>query len=155
MSFVFTACEKEEPEVSTGLSYSLNGSATVLKTDSALASVNDNIIVAYQSGNENIFLYVTSLNVGTYAFSRSTETDYIRRKANPKAYNGFFYGLGPDYDVWFQGTAGTITITSDVNNKISGTFDITAGYGEGETPVTTVKGSFNNIEKTERHLIEY
>jgi hypothetical protein len=153
MILLFSACEKEEPEQNASLSYSINGSSTVLKADSTLASKNENVIIAYKNGEQSIYLYVSSLSVGTYNFDRTDESKLVLRKSAPKPFNGFYYGEAPDFDVWFQGTVGTITITSVVNNKISGTFDISKGYSDGLTTINSVKGNFTNIEITDRQLV--
>lgn len=134
---VFSSCKKE-PEQSCGtcpvggsvntpqgFTYTKNG-GTATKADSAFFLPASNTIVAYyQGGTNRVILKTSSQSAGTYSVSTTNKVTYLDS-----------YGT-------YNATGGSISITANANNKISGSF-ITNGTGGG---FTSVNGQFQDIPK--------
>lgn len=136
ITIMFTSCSKSDssPAVVTpvatvaadGFTWTENGGTSVLTVDNPYANLQGKTIFAIRSGNTIYEINLTALAVGTYTIANGTNNviTYI-----PNA-NGFF-----------NATSGSVIITANANNKISGTFTGT-GSGNG---ITSVKGQFTNI----------
>lgn len=111
-----------------GFLYAENGSTTMTSAASPYASNQYKSIFAVNNSNTIIEINLTSLVVGSYT---------IDDTAN------FFAYLKPGTTGMWNGSAGTVTITANANNKLSGTFSITSG--SGISGVNLVSGSFTNI----------
>lgn len=152
--FILSSCEDKDLTID-GLSYTLNDSKTVLKTDSTVASSADNAIVGYANGGRAVFtIYMSSLTVGTYTIL--SESKATKRKnivaASPEPY--FYLYYTPTANVYFWGTVGTLTIKEVKNNTLSGSFEIKDGNEDSQDsePINTIKGSFNNIPVVSRYI---
>lgn len=151
-TFVLSSCEDKDISVD-GFTYSVNNSTTILKPDSAVASSSDKAIVIYANkGIQQMTIYLSSLSVGTYIIpERSLKVGpqkIVAEKGAPTL-SFYYYPTGG----YFAGTKGTLIITKSADNKLSGTFDITAGNDESNPKVTSVKGAFINIPIVSRYLI--
>lgn len=134
-AFLATSCssddggESQNPNPTTdGFFYSENGSTTMLTVDSPYASNQFKSIFATDNSNTIIEINLTSIAVGSYT---------IDNNAN------FFSYLKPGASGIWSGSAGTVTITANANNKLSGSFSISSG--SGITGVNTISGTFTNI----------
>ena len=152
--FFLASCDEKELTVD-GLTYKVNGSNTTLKVDSTVASTKDDAIVAYANGGRSVItIYLSSLSVGTYTIN--SEAKYVKLQKigseSSSSYFNFYYS--PSSSIYFWGTSGTLTINENKNNKISGSFSITDGNEESESnePISTLKGSFNNIPIVNRYI---
>jgi hypothetical protein len=85
-------------------------------------------IFGVDNSNTIIEINLTSIAQGTYTIDNSTN---------------FFSYLKPGSSGIWSGTTGTVTITSNANNKLSGSFSMSAG--SGINGVNTVNGTFTNI----------
>lgn len=152
-TFVFSSCEEKDISVD-GFTYSVNNSTTILKPDSAVASSSDKAIVAYANKGDILFeIYLSSISVGTYNIpvSKSLKSGVQKIVAESVAPTfNFYYYPSRGY---FDGTVGKLIITKSADNKLSGTFDITAGNDESNPKVTTVKGAFVNIPIVSRYVL--
>ncbi len=151
LTFVFSSCEEKDISVD-GFTYSVNNSTTILKPDSAVASSSDNAIVIYANkGIQQMTIYLSALSVGTYIIPEKSiivgQQKTVAKSVAPTF--RFYYYPTRGY---FEGTKGTLIITKSADNKLSGTFDITAGNDESNPKVTSVKGAFINIPIVSRYL---
>lgn len=153
-TFFITACEDKDVTVD-GLTYKINGNNNILKVDSTVASTMDNAIVGYANGGRAVFtIYLSSLSAGTYTIIADSKSVKLKKtvSAAPSTYFNLYYN--PSSSIYFWGTSGTLTINENKNNKISGSFSITDGNEESESnePISTLKGSFNNIPIVNRYI---
>lgn len=109
-----------------GFTWTENGNTTVLTVDNPYASAQYKTIFALRSGTTIYEINLTSLAPGTYSFSGGANSIYYNNNA----------GSGG-----FSATSGSVIITANANNKLSGTFTAT-GSGNG---VTSVSGQFTDI----------
>ena len=129
---IFSSCSKSEPAATSapaaaanGFTWTENGGSTILTCDNPNANAQGKTIFAIRSGNTIFEINLSSLAVGTYPVTNNINViTYIPNAA------GFF-----------NATSGSIIITANANNKLSGTFTGT-GSGNG---ITSVKGQFTNI----------
>lgn len=108
----------------TGFFYGENGTATLTKADEAQVNKDYKTILAKKDNNTVVEIVLTDLKPGTYDLSAKYAFTYI---------NG----------TQWEASAGTLTITQNDGNKISGTFKATAGAGV--SGVNSVEGKFNDI----------
>ena len=111
-----------------GFLYAENGSTTMISVSTPYASNQYKSIFAADTNNTVIEINLTSIAVGSYTIDDTTN---------------FFAYLKPGTTGMWNGSAGTVTITANANNKLSGTFSITSG--SGISGVNLVSGSFTNI----------
>lgn len=137
MLIVFSSCKKE-PEQSCGtcpvggsastpqgFTYTKNG-GTAIKADSAFFLPASNTIVAYyQGGTNRVILKTSSQSTTTYSISTTNKVTHLDA-----------YGT-------YNASGGSISITANASNKMSGSF-ITSGTGGG---YTSVNGQFQDIPK--------
>lgn len=132
---LLSSCSKSEdnssnnatPTPADGFYYSENGSTTMTAATSAYASNQFKSIFALNGSNTAFEINLTSIAVGTYTINSSNALAYIK----------------PGGSQLWSASAGTITITSNANNKLTGTFNATTG--SGITGVNSVSGTFTNI----------
>lgn len=130
------SCKKEEvatPQAATptptsndGFFYSENGSTTLSIVTTPYASAQYNSIFAVNSGTTVVEMNLTSIAVGTYTIDANNALTYLKT------------GVSGAYIA----SAGSVTITANASNKLTGTFTST---GSGITGVTSFSGSFTNI----------
>ena len=111
-----------------GFLYAENGSATMTSVSSPYANNQYKSIFAVNNSNTIIETNLTSLAEGSYTIDDATN---------------FFAYLKPGTTGMWNGSAGTVTITANANNKLTGTFSITSGSGIND--VTSLSGSFTDI----------
>ncbi len=111
-----------------GFLYAENGSTTMISVSTPYASNQYKSIFGVDNSNTIIEINLTSIAVGSYTIDDTTN---------------FFAYLKPGTTGMWNGSAGTVTITANANNKLSGTFSITSG--SGISGVNLVSGSFTNI----------
>ena len=110
-----------------GFTYTPNG-GTATVADSAFYYQQYNTIHAYKNGNANHFeINLTALTVATYSISQSSG-------------NALTYVMGPTY---LTATTGSLNITANASNKLSGNFNTTLSGGT----ITSVSGIFKDIPK--------
>lgn len=136
ITFSVISCSKNDdtpitpvvPTSSNGFKYSENGATTKISLPNPFVNGSFNTIIAQNASNETIFeINLTSVAVGTYTIDNTNNyLTYVKS------------GVGN-----FIGSAGTVVITANANNKLTGTFNATAG--SGATGVNSVSGSFTNI----------
>ena len=136
--FIFIGCSNDsddgQPTVavpaptSDGFKYAENGSTTMISVSTPYASNQYKSIFGVDNSNTIIEINLTSIAQGTYTIDNSTN---------------FFSYLKPGSSGIWSGTTGTVTITSNANNKLSGSFSMSAG--SGINGVNTVNGTFTNI----------
>lgn len=115
------------PVAADGFRWTENGTATVLTVDNPYANASFNSIFAVRSGTTIYEINLTALTPGTYALGGAS--------ANSLFYNNTGAATS------FSPTSGSVIITGNASNKLTGTFTAT-GTGAG---VTSVSGSFTNI----------
>ena len=129
-TFLLTSCKSDEPTVD-GFYYSVDGSSTKMKADSAFYNTSENVIEVYGGKSLVAALYLSKIAVGTYTINESN--------------NLYYWSTG----INFNSTAGSIIISAVANNKISGTFNITAGTNRTESGgIKTITGEFVNVPLT-------
>jgi hypothetical protein len=137
LSIFFVSCKKDSDEsritttnASDGFRWKENSSTTFLTVNNPYASQQFKTIFATRTGAGagTIFeINLTSIAVGTYNFTASgTNAFYYNNNATGGAFNA---------------VSGSVIITANDNNKLTGTFSVT-GTGNG---VTSVTGEFVNI----------
>ncbi|MBP9793970.1 MAG: hypothetical protein KBC56_08230 [Flavobacterium sp.] len=115
------------PVVRDGFRWTDSTSSTTQTVDNPYASNTFSSIFATNTGGGTIFeINLTSIAAGTYDIMASGNAFYYRNSTMPAA---------------FTPTSGSVVITANANNKLTGTFTAT-GTGGG---VTSVSGSFTNI----------
>lgn len=131
--FSLSSCSKEEatePEGSksteSGFFYAENSASAMIKADEATANKQHKTIIAKKSGATVVEIVLTDLKAGTYDLSARYAFTYVKSA------------------VFWEASAGTLTITKNDGSKLSGTFKATAG--SGVQGVTTVEGKFTDIE---------
>lgn len=133
LTVIFTsiiACKKdEESNLSTsdevGFYFAENGSKDFVKADEAISDKKYNKIFA-KKGSDALEFILTDLKVGTYSLTPQYAFDYLK-----------------DGKIW-SASEGTLEITSNDGNKISGTFEATAG--SGNSSISKVEGRFKDID---------
>src|SRR5690606_10362589 len=129
-SMVLFSCSSDDGDSSSGQSteqgffYNENQINPLLKADNAWVNGDYNSIIVQNDGATIIEIVLTDLEVGAYDLS---------------ALYAFTYVKGGHW----VASAGTLTITKNENNKLSGTFEATAG--SGVSGVNSVEGEFNDI----------
>lgn len=121
-----STCASSSPVEPQGFTFTKNGGAPIT-ADSAFFIPASNIIIAYYQGaTHRVNIKTSSQVTGTYSFSITT---------NKLTYteNTFIYNA----------TGGSVNITANANNKMSGDFT-TNGSGGG---FISVNGQFKDIPK--------
>jgi PBP1b-binding outer membrane lipoprotein LpoB len=117
--------EAEQPQqTEQGFFYEENGTTPFLKADDTWVNGDYNSIIAQKQGSTVIEIVLTDLEEGTYDLSAPYAFTYVK--------GGYW-----------EASAGTLTITKNEGNKLSGTFEATAG--SGVTGVNSVEGEFHEI----------
>lgn len=115
------------PVAGDGFKWTENGGSTEQTVNNPYASNSFKTIFATNTGVGTVYeINLTSIAVGTYDVMASGNAFYYRTATMSAA---------------FVPTSGSVVITANANNKLSGTFTAT-GSGGG---VTAVSGSFTNI----------
>jgi hypothetical protein len=132
LSIFSISCSKDDKGASAtddGFVFSESGGKlTALKNPCANASKRD--IKAGLEDETLVEIDLSSLSVGTYEIGNGSfnYVDYIRvRSTNIRTWTA---------------NSGTITITANTNNKLSGNFNVS---GENVDGITSLSGNFNNI----------
>ena len=105
--------------------YAEGGAPTMSSTTDPIASAKE--IFGRNGASEVIKIKLTSLAVGTYTIGSGNEFTYTRPTTSSP---------------WVAGT-GTITITSNIGNLLSGTFDLPSGTST--LGINQVNGRFSDI----------
>lgn len=111
-----------------GFTWTDSSGSTVQTVDNPYANGPFNSIFAVRSGATIYEINLTSLAVGTYSLGGASA-------------NALYYNSTGALATSFSPTSGSVVITANANNKLTGTFTA-IGTGGG---VTTVSGSFTNI----------
>jgi hypothetical protein len=109
-----------------GFTWIDSSGATLQTVDNPYASTQYKSIFAVGSGATVYEINLTSIAVGTYSLTASGNALYYKNASMTTP---------------FSPALGTVIITANANNKLSGTFTAT-GTGGG---ITTVAGQFKNI----------
>jgi hypothetical protein len=115
------------PLATNGFTWTQNSNATVLTVDNPYVNGQFKSIFALRAGVTIFEINLTAITPGTYALGGTS--------ANSLFYNNTAATTS------FSPTSGSVIITANVNNKLTGTFTAT-GTGAG---TTSVSGSFTNI----------
>lgn len=115
------------PVATDGFIWTENGTATVLTVNNPYVNGQFNSIFAVRSGTTIYEINLTALTPGTYTLGSASA-------------NSLFYN-NTGATTSFSPTSGSVIITGNAGNKLTGTFTAT-GTGAG---VTSVSGSFTNI----------
>lgn len=107
-----------------GFFYNENGITPLLKADDAWVNGSYKSIIAQNNNATIVEIVLTDLAEGTYDLSLPYAFTYVK--------GGHW-----------EASSGTLTITKNENNKLSGTFEATAG--SGVAGVDSVKGEFNDL----------
>ena len=107
-----------------GFFYNENGITPLLKADDAWVNGSYKSIIAQNNNATIVEIVLTDLAEGTYDLSLPYAFTYVK--------GGHW-----------TASAGPLTITINENNKLSGTFEATAG--SGVSGVDSVKGEFNDL----------
>ena len=107
--------------------YIEGGAASMSSVTDPIASASSKEIFGRNRANEVIKIKLTSLAVGTYTIGSGNEFTYTRPATSSP---------------WVAGT-GTITITSNIGNLLSGTFDLPSGTST--LGINEVHGQFSDI----------
>lgn len=130
-AILLSSCNKdddnniEDTPSETGFFYGENGTTTLTKADEAQANKDYKTIIAKKDNNTIVEIVLTDLKPGTYDLSAKYAFTYVKNNQH------------------WEASAGTLTITKNDGNKISGTFKATAGAGV--SGVNSVEGKFNDI----------
>lgn len=113
---------------SNGFKWTDSSGSTVQTVDNPYANGSFKSIFAVRSGATIYEINLTSIAVGTYSLAGGTG-------------NALYYNSTGTLPTGFSPTSGSVVITANADNKLTGTFTAT-GTGGG---VTSVTGSFKNI----------
>jgi Family of unknown function (DUF6252) len=134
MTLSITSCNRDEeaasPPPPPGLPeflYGEGGATSLSSVTNPFANANSKEIFGRNGSSEVIKIKLTSLAVATYTIGVGNEFTYTRPATSSP---------------WVAGT-GTITITSNIDNKLSGTFDLTSGTST--LGINQVNGRFSDI----------
>ena len=116
------------PAATDGFRWTDSSGSTVQTVDNPYVNGSFNTIFAVRSGATIYEINLTSTAVGTYALGGAS-------------LNALYYNSTGALPTSFNPTSGSVVITANANNKLTGTFTAT-GTGGG---VTSVSGSFTNI----------
>jgi hypothetical protein len=132
LAFILTtSCNKEDdgnqPSSSgeAGFFYAENSAASFTKANEVTANKQYNTIIAKVNNATVVEIVLTDLKKGSYPLSTRYAFTYVK-----------------DGKYW-EATAGTLTITKDDGNKISGTYEATAG--SGVSGLNSVSGKFTEV----------
>jgi Family of unknown function (DUF6252) len=109
------------------LEYAEGGASSRTTVTNPIAYATAKEIFGRNSATEVVKIKLTSLAVATYTIGSGNEFTYTRPTTSSP---------------WTAGS-GTITITENVGNKISGTFNLTSG--SSSLGINTVSGSFKRV----------
>ena len=131
-----SSCTKDEttseqtttPVATDGFRWTDSSGSTIQTVNNPYVNGQFNSIFAVRSGATIYEINLTSLAVGTYTLGGSS-------------LNSLFYNSTGSLSTSFSPNSGSVVITANANNKLTGTFTAT-GTGGG---VTSVSGSFTNI----------
>lgn len=107
--------------------YAEGGASSMSSVTNPIANASSKEIFGRNGASEVIKIKLTSLSVGTYTIGGGNEFTYTRPTTSSP---------------WIAGT-GTITITANIGNQLSGTFDLPSGTST--LAINQVNGSFSNI----------
>ncbi|WP_394760164.1 DUF6252 family protein [Flavobacterium sp.] len=107
--------------------YAEGGAPSMSSVTNPIASASSKEIFGRNGASEVIKIKLTSLAVGTYTIGGGNEFTYTRPTTSSP---------------WVAGT-GTITITSNTGNLLSGTFDLTSGTST--LGINQVDGRFSDV----------
>ncbi len=111
-----------------GFFYAENGATSTQTVSTPYANATFKSIFAVHNGATVVEINLTSLAVGSYTIDNAT--------------NVLTY-LKPGANAMWMGASGSVTITANANNKLSGSFSIPTG--SGIAGVNSLSGTFTNI----------
>lgn len=133
VTFLFTSCTKKSNDKPNnnksteeiGFFFAENGNTNYTKADSVLANQQYKTIIAKVNGATVVEFVATDFSVGDYPLNTQYAFTYVK-----------------DNSHW-EASAGTLKITQNDGQTISGTYEATAGTGVNG--VTTVSGYFKKV----------
>jgi hypothetical protein len=133
LSITTTSCSNDDDDnnngggstTAAGFYYGENGVTPFTKADEAVANTQYKTIIAKNGGATVVEMVLPSLATGTYSLATQYAFTYVK-----------------DGGHW-EATAGSVTITKNENNKISGNYEATAGAGV--SGITSMKGTFTDV----------
>lgn len=123
-----TTSNNNSNSVTDGFFYAENGATANQTVSTPYANATFKSIFAVHNGATVVEINLSSLAVGSYTIDNAT--------------NVLTY-LKPGSNAMWLGTSGSVTITANANNKLSGSFSIPTGTGI--TGVNSLSGTFTNI----------
>lgn len=128
---LFSSCNKDDDmntenlQSEDGFFYGENGASVLTKADDAQVNKTYKTIIAKKDNNTVVEIVLNDLKIGTYDLSAKYAFTYVKAGSH------------------WEASAGTLTITKNENNKLSGSFEATAG--SGVLGVNSVEGKFKDI----------
>ena len=107
--------------------YAEGGATSMSTVTTPYANATTNSIFAVNSGTTVIEINLSTLVLGVYTINATNHFTYYK----------------PGTAITWTGFTGNVTITSNADNKLSGTFDINSG--NGSPTINEVHGSFRDI----------
>ena len=115
------------PVSKDGFFYAEGGATSMSTVSTPYANAAANRILAIDTGTSVIEINLWALVIGVYTIDATNTFTYYK----------------PGTAITWTGHTGTVTITRNENNKLSGTFDINSG--NGSPMINQVNGTFRNI----------
>ncbi len=134
MTLCLISCNNDKEVASPpppGLSellYAEGGASTMSSVTNSSAKESTKEILGKNGTTSVVEIKLTSLAVGAYAIGAGNQFKYIR----------------PSSTITWTAILGTITITANLGNKLTGNFNLTAG--NSDLGINSVSGSFTDIE---------
>jgi Family of unknown function (DUF6252) len=131
--FSFVSCNDDDASASPPppglpeLLYAEGGAPSLTSTTDPIADASSKEIYGRNGATEVVKIKLTSLAVGTYTIGSGNEFTYTR----------------PTTSSPWVAFSGTITVTENASNKISGTFNLTSG--NSDLGINSVEGQFTNV----------
>lgn len=138
VAICFLSCKKDDQNLNTntnnnntdstqsiGFYYAENNNTTYSKADEAIANKQYKTIIAKNNNATIVEFVVTDFAIGTYPLTARYAFTYVK-----------------DNKHW-EATNGTLVITKNDGNKISGTYEATDRSGVDN--ITSVNGYFNDV----------
>jgi hypothetical protein len=133
LSTSLISCDRDKPTDPTpvvdptAFVYAEGGASSMSSVTNPIAYATAKEIFGRNSATEVVKIKLTSLAVATYTIGSGNEFTYTR----------------PTTSSSWTAVTGTITITENADNKISGTFNLTAG--NSTLGINSVSGSFKRV----------
>jgi hypothetical protein len=107
--------------------YAEGGATSMSTVTTPYANTSSKSIFAVNSGSTVIEIKLSSLAVATYTINTTNMFTYFK----------------PGTAITWTGYTGTVTITENVDNRLTGSFNINSG--NGSPMINEVNGTFSNI----------